>query len=77
MDPGNETARRGFAQIAERFVTLAENEFSKGNYGKAQAYIALGLQVQPQNEALLTLQSFIDDRNKGMLDTLMDFFRSE
>ena len=73
MDPDNPSARRGFASIAERFVVLAEEQFSQGNYGKAQAYIALGLQVQPNNEALISLQSFIDDRRKSIFETLMDY----
>ena len=77
MDPTNASAQRGFADIAERFVTLAEEQFAQGNYGKAQAYIALGLQVQPRNEALLTLQSFIDDRRKGVFQTLVDYFAGQ
>lgn len=77
MDPTNASAQRGFEGIAERFVLLAEEQFAQGNLGKAQAYIALGLQVQPRNEALLTLQSFIDEHRKSVFDTLVDYFASD
>ncbi len=69
-----EKAGRGFALIAERFVVLAEKQFSDRNYRQAQAYITLGLQVQPDNEGLLALQSFIDNREKSVLENLIDFF---
>ena len=67
-------AQGGFAKIAERFVVLAEKEFSESNYRQAQTYITLGLQVQPNNEGLLTLQSFIDTRDRSVLENLVDFF---
>lgn len=73
IDPQNPRALQGFADIAERFVVLAEEEYAKGNNGKAQAYIALGLQVQPSNESLLALQSFIEDKRMGTLETLLQF----
>ena len=67
-------AQSGFTEIAERFVVLAEKEFSERNFRQAQTYVTLGLQVQPNNEGLLTLQSFIDTRDRSMLENLMDFF---
>jgi len=76
LDPDNEAARRGFEAIAERFVVLAEKEFSRRNYSKAQAYIALGLQVDPDNPGLLDLQSFIENRERSLIDTFLGLFRS-
>lgn len=67
-------ARAGFIEIAERFVMLVEKEFSHENYRQAQTYVTLGLQVQPNNEGLRTLQSFIDTRDRSVLENLLDFF---
>ena len=49
-------------------MVLAEKKFSEKNYRQAQAYITLGLQVQPGNQGLLALQSFIDNREKSVLE---------
>jgi serine/threonine protein kinase len=76
LDPQNKSATSGFSDIAERFVVLAEMEFSRRNYGQAQTYIALGLQVQPDNEGLISLRGFIENHKKSMLDTIMDLFNS-
>ncbi len=76
LDPENDAAKKGFASIAERFVVLAEEQFNSRNYGKARSYIALGLQVQPDNEGLKTLQSFIDNREQSLLDKIFQYFRS-
>jgi serine/threonine protein kinase len=67
-------AQGGFVQIAERFVVLAEKEFSDSNFRQAQTYITLGLQVQSSNEGLLTLQSFIDTRDRSILEHLLAHF---
>jgi serine/threonine-protein kinase PpkA len=77
LDPGNETARKGFSDIAENYVVLAEREFSRRRYGKAQAYIALGLQVAPDNKSLLDLQSFIDQHKESIIDKIYGFFRGD
>jgi serine/threonine protein kinase len=75
LDPSNRRARLGFAQIAERYVVLAEKEFAQKNYRQAQTYITLGLQVQPDNKGLRDLQSFMDNRERSMLESISDFFK--
>jgi serine/threonine-protein kinase PpkA len=75
LDPGNETAKHGFGDIAERYTELAEREFSNNNFGKAQAYIALGLQVRPDHVSLLNLQAIIADRDKSVLDKFFEFLK--
>ncbi len=75
LDPENSSAQKGFSDIAERYTELAEQEFSSRNYGKAQAYIALGLQVQPDHKSLLNLQAIIDDHEKSVLDKFFDLVR--
>ncbi len=76
MNPNNDAARQGFSAIAERFVVLAEEEFSRKKYGQAQAYITLGLQVDPENRGLETLRSMIETREKTFLENLTDYFKS-
>lgn len=76
LNPNNQAARQGFQAIAERFVVLAEEEFSRKNYGKAQAYITLGLQVDPENRGLETLRSMIETREKTFFENLADYFKS-
>ncbi len=76
LNPDNEAARQGFSAIAERFVVLAEEEFSRKNYVKAQAYITLGLQVQPDNKGLATLRSMIETREKTFLETVAEYFKA-
>jgi serine/threonine-protein kinase PpkA len=75
MDPGNDSAKNGFSDIAERYTELAEQEFSNRKFGKAQAYIALGLQVQPDHTSLLDLQAIIQDREKSALDKFFEFLK--
>jgi hypothetical protein len=76
LEPDNVLAQRGFEEIAERFVVLAEKEFSRRNYSKAQSFITLGLQIDSRNQGLLDLQSFIDNREQSLLDTFLGLFRS-
>jgi len=77
IDPDNEAARQGFSAIAERFVVLAEEQFTLKNYGQAQAYITLGLQVDPDNKGLDTLRSMIETREKTFFETVADLFKSD
>ena len=76
LDPENAAAKKGFEDIAERFVILAEQAFSKNDFAKAQNYIALGLEVDADNRGLKDLQSFIEQRESSLLDTFLGLFRS-
>ncbi len=75
LNPDNEAAGQGLSDIAERFVVLAEDEFSRENYGQAQAYITLGLQVDPNNRGLETLRAMIETREKTFFETVADYFK--
>lgn len=77
INPNNEAAKQGFSAIAERFVVLAEEEFSRRNYAQAQAYITLGLQVEPNNKGLKTLRSMIETREKTFFETITEYFKSD
>ncbi len=74
LDPGNILAKQGFSTIAERYVILAEKAFSARNYIKARSYITLGLQVEPSNKGLVALRSFIENREKTLLERFIGFF---
>ena len=76
LNPSNAAAKQGFSAIAERFVVLAEEEFSRTNYDQAQAYITLGLQVDPDNQGLDTLRAMIETREKTFFETIADYFKS-
>ncbi|NIR30431.1 MAG: serine/threonine protein kinase [Gammaproteobacteria bacterium] len=73
LDPGNEQALRGFHRIAERYAVLAEQEYAHRRYKKAQAYVTIGLQVQPDHDGLHTLQSLIDERDRSWFEGLIEF----
>jgi serine/threonine-protein kinase PpkA len=77
INPNNDAATKGFSAIAERFVVLAEEEFSRKRYGRAQAYITLGLQVEPSNKGLETLRSMIETREKTFFETVAEYFKSD
>jgi tRNA A-37 threonylcarbamoyl transferase component Bud32 len=77
LEPDHEAAKKGFQEIAERFVVLAEKEYSRRNYAKAQSYITLGLQVEPDNTGLRDLQSIIDNRERSLLETFLGLFGSD
>jgi serine/threonine-protein kinase PpkA len=77
INPNNQAAKQGFGAIAERFVVLAEEEFSRKSYAQAQAYITLGLQVEPGNKGLQTLRSMIETREKTFFENLADYFKAD
>jgi len=77
INPNNQAAKQGFGAIAERFVVLAEEEFSRKSYAQAQAYITLGLQVEPGNKGLETLRSMIETREKTFFENLADYFKAD
>jgi serine/threonine-protein kinase PpkA len=73
IDPNDEIARQGMLDIAERYAYLAEREIAQNRYDKAEAYINIGLQINPHNEALLTLKMIVvDSRDKGFFENLMN-----
>lgn len=73
LDPGNGQALEGFHRIAERYAVLAEQEYARRHYKKAQAYVTIGLQVQPDHGGLRTLQSLIDERDRSWFEGLVEF----
>ena len=76
LDPSNEKALKGFSEIAERYVVLAEQEFAKRNFRQSGIYIALGRQVAPSNRGLAALETFIDKQQETFLDSVLALFRN-
>ena len=70
ISPDNESVGRGFVSIAEQYVVLAEQSFSKGDHRQARTYIALGRQIDPANKGLAALETFINTRELTVWDRL-------
>ncbi len=75
-EAGRERGRQGLAQIAERFALLAEREIAQDNYERAQRYIKLGLQIEPEHQALRSLDTLTRQRPQGLFEVVSRFFAS-
>ena len=76
LDPTNEKAHKGFSEIAERYVVLAEQEFASRNFRQSRVYIALGRQVDPSHRGLAALETFIDSQQMSFWEGLVALFKS-
>ena len=74
LQPENSNAYKGILSIAERYAILAERSLANNEVDKTKTYIELGLQIDPKNEALLSLQSLMKNNNKGLWATLKSLF---
>jgi tetratricopeptide (TPR) repeat protein len=64
--PGNNQAQQGLQQIADKYHQMASAEIRKGNRRRALEFIERGLSVQPNDKALLLLQTNMQrDQNSG------------
>ncbi len=74
LQPDNANAYKGILAIAERYAILAERSLANNELDKTQSYIELGLQINPKNQALLSLQSLLKKNNRGLWATLKSLF---
>lgn len=74
MDPDDEAARQGLLQIAARYVILAEREIADGNHEQARSYIAIGLQVDPDNKSLPALFELAAPAKRNFFAALFRIF---
>ena len=74
LQPNNRVAYEGILSIAERYAILAERSLASNEMDKTQTYIHIGLQINPANEALLSLKSILSTQKTGFLQTLKSFF---
>ena len=75
MNPNDKIAQDGIREIANRYAILAERDVADGNYERARSYVILGLQFDPANKGLRVLREFAAPRNKGILESVLNFFR--
>ena len=75
INPQNEIARAGMLDIAERYANLAEKTLAENDYAKTEAYINIGLKINPNNSALLSLKNISGQTGrKSLMDALKDLF---
>jgi serine/threonine protein kinase len=67
LNPQNEDAIAGILEIASRYSVLAEQAMRENEFEKSSTYVDLGLQINPQNEALLSLKAFVSKRGSSSL----------
>ena len=74
LQPDNRTAYEGILSIAERYAILAERSLVNNESDKTQTYIEIGLQINPKNEALLSLKSIVSTQETGFWHTIKTMF---
>ncbi len=74
LQPDNRTAYEGILSIAERYAILAERSLANNEGDKTQTYIDIGLQINPNNEALLSLKSIVSTQKTGFWQTVKSMF---
>jgi serine/threonine protein kinase len=67
FDSGNDGARKGLQNIAERYATLASASYRKGDYPKSMVYVERGLSVVPQNSKLLEIQKDVFEKYSDLV----------
>jgi serine/threonine-protein kinase PpkA len=70
LQPDNRAAYEGILSIAERYVILAERSLASNEIEKTRTYIDIGLQIDPKNQALLSLKSLLENKKAGFWQTI-------
>lgn len=75
ISPNNREAAQGILEIADRYAILAERSLAENDIAKAEAYINIGLKINPQNKTLLSLEKLNRDiGEKSLLEQLKELF---
>ena len=75
INPDNPVAKKGMLEIADHYAILAERSLANNDYTKTEAYIQLGLKINPGNKTLLSLKSLNEEtRTTSFLDILKNYF---
>lgn len=74
LQPNNRKAYEGILAIADRYVILAEQSFANNEVEKTKTYIQIGLQINPRNQALISMQELVNNQKTGLLQTIKSFF---
>lgn len=64
IDPGNRQVTTGFALIADRYLTLAQQAFARGRHTQASHYVTEGLQIKSDHAELLALHDRLEHQNR-------------
>ena len=67
FDSGNDGARKGLGNIANRYAGLASAAYRKSNYPKSMVYVERGLSVMPQHPELVKIQKDVLERYSGLI----------
>lgn len=74
LQPDNRAAYEGILAIADHYVILAERSFANNEIEKTKTYIEIGLQINPRNTALISMQDLVKNQKTGLLQTIKSFF---
>ena len=75
INPQSEVARSGILEIADRYALLAEKTLAANDYSKTQAYVDIGLKINPRNETLLSLKQLSEEtRQTSITELIKGFF---
>ena len=75
IDPQSKAARLGILNIAERYAILAEQALLNNDLDKTEAYLNIGLKLDPENETLLQIEKLSKEVGKRSLtDMIKGFF---
>lgn len=74
LKPDSRIAYEGILSIAERYAILAERSMANNETDKTQTYIDIGLQIDPKNEALLSLKSIVSTQKTSFWQTVKSMF---
>ncbi len=75
LDADNAAARRGLAEVATRYVWLAEQHYQQGRFDKARLYVKRGLGVAPGHARLRELKSRLERDRERRPGGLLDYVR--
>ncbi len=76
LDPQNGLATKGFSLIADRYLALANQAFTKGQDTKAKQYVTWGLLVKDDHPELLAFQAKLTQRDGKLAGSVDRLFRS-
>lgn len=75
MQPDNVIAYKGILSIAEQYATMAERALANDQTEQTRTYVDRGLQIDPNNESLLLLDSLLQNQSRGFWDMLQSIFQ--
>ena len=64
-------------KTASQFALLAEREIAENDFDTALGYVRVGLQIDPDNEALRVLGELAQKPNIGFWGALSSIFKSD